>query len=99
MELAQLARGAEGEEGGLLIAVMDDLDGALALLAEAADLIQRQSRMAAVDMADDIGIGFQHHILVDEARAGDGGAAGVDRALDAVFAGPGHHALGFLARS
>ena len=48
---------------------MDQLEAALAALANAADLIVRQGGMAAIDMADHVGVGLQHHILVDEARA------------------------------
>ncbi len=39
----------------------------------------------------DVGVGFQHHVLVDQAGAGDRWAAGVDGALDAVFARPSDH--------
>ena len=53
--------------------------------------------MAAVDVANHVGIGFQHHIFVDQPRAGDGRAAGVDSALNAVFARPGHHLFGLVA--
>ena len=53
--------------------------------------------MAAVDVADDVGVGFQDHILVNQARAGNRRAAGVDGALDAVLARPGHHFLGLVA--
>ena len=65
--------------------------------AQAADLVERQGGVAAVDMADHVGVGLEHDILVDQAGAGDRRAAGVDRALDAVFARPGDHLLGFLA--
>ena len=53
--------------------------------------------MPAVDVTDDIGVGFQHHILADETRAGNGRTAGVDRALDAVLARPANHLPCFLA--
>ena len=39
----------------------------------------------------DVGVGLEHHVRVDEARAGDRRPAGVDRALDAVLARPGDH--------
>ena len=46
--------------------------------------------MAAVDVADHVGIGGENHILVDHARAGNGRAAGVDDGAHAVLARPGH---------
>ena len=93
VKLAHLARGAECVEGRALIAVVHDLEAALATLADAADLAVRECRVPAVDVAHDVGVGFQHHVLVDEARTGDRRATGVDRALDAILPRPGHHAL------
>ena len=55
------------------------------------DLIVRQRGMAAVDVADDVGVRLQHHVLVDKAGAGNRRTAGMDRAVDAVFARPGDH--------
>ncbi len=68
-----------------------------ALLAEAADLGKRQRRVAAVDVADHVGIGFEDDVRVDQPGARDRWAAGVDRALDAVFARPGDHPLRLVA--
>src|SRR5262249_17522971 len=97
VELLQLVGGVERVERGRLVAVVDDLDRARAFLAERADLVDRQRGVAAVDVADDVGVGLQHHVLVDQAGAGDRRAAGVDRALDAVLARPRHHLPGFPA--
>ena len=90
-EIAHLARGAQREQRRALVAVVNQLEAALAALADAADLVVGQRGVAAIDVADHVGVGFQHHVLVDQAGAGDRGAAGVDRALDAVFARPAHH--------
>ena len=97
VELVQLARGAEREQGRGLVAVMDDLDPGLALLAEAGDLVARQRGVPAVYVADDVGPGLQHDVGVDQPGAGDRGTAGVDRRLDAVFARPADHLLRLLA--
>ena len=48
--------------------------------------------MASIDVADHVGVGFENHVFVDEAGSGNRRAAGVNRALDAVFAGPCDHA-------
>src|SRR5690242_9149843 len=84
-------------QGGKLVAVVHDLDGTAAALAEAANLIQRERRVSAVDMADHVRIGLEHDVGVDEAGAGNRGAAGVDRALNAVGACPTHHPSRFIA--
>ena len=76
---------------------MDDLDAATALLAETDDLIIGQGGVAAVDVADDIGIGLQNDILVDQPGAGERGPAGVNGALDPVLARPADHALRLLS--
>ena len=78
------------------VAVVDDFYGARTLLAQAANLIQGQRGVSAVDMADDVGVGLQHHIRIDQARPRNGRAAGVDGALDAILARPRHHLLRFL---
>ena len=91
MQLAEVACRLDRGDRHPLVAVMDDLDGAAAALAELADMRLRQAGMAAVDVADDVGIGLQHGVPVDQPAAGDGGAAGMDGALDAVFARPGDH--------
>ena len=46
------------------------------------DLIIRQRGVAAVDVADDVGIGGQHDVFVDQARAWNRRPAGVNRALN-----------------
>ena len=56
------------------------------------DLVVRQRRVAAVDVADDIRVGLEHDVLVDQPGARNRRAAGMDGALDAVFARPRHHA-------
>src|SRR5581483_6983874 len=90
-ELVHLARGAQREQRRALVAVVHELQPALAALADAADLVVGQGRVAAVDVTDDIGIRFENDILVDQAGAGDRGTASVDRALDAIFARPSDH--------
>ncbi len=77
---------------------MDDLDPRAAVLAEASDLIEWQGRVPAVDVADDVGARFEHHVLVDQAGARNRRTAGVDRGLDSVFSGPTDHLLGFVTR-
>ena len=66
-------------------------------LAQLAHMRFGQRGVAAVDVADDVGVGLEHHVLVDQARARDRRAAGVDGALDAVLARPGHHLLRLVA--
>ena len=61
------------------------------MLAQRRDLVVGKRRVAAIDVADNIGVGLKHHIFIDQARAGDRWASGVNRALDAVFAGPRYH--------
>ena len=91
IELFQLSRGVQRQHGGTFIAVVDDLKALGAVFAKTDDLVVGQRRMAAIDMADDIGAGFQHHIGVDQPRSRDRRAAGMDRALNAVFARPADH--------
>jgi hypothetical protein len=93
----ELQRGLGRRNGHLLVAVVHDLDGARTLLAQLAHVRLGQRGVAAVDVADDVGVGLQHHVLVDQARARDRGAAGVDGALDAVLARPRDHLLGLVA--
>ena len=97
IEAAKFAGGVEREQGRAFVAVVDDFEPGRAAFADAGDLIIGQGGVAAVDMADDIGAGFEDHVGVDQARAGDRGAAGVDGGLDAVFAGPIDHLLGGFA--
>ncbi len=47
--------------------------------------------MAAIDVADHVGVGFQHHVLVDQAGAWNRWAAGVDGALNSILARPSDH--------
>jgi len=94
VQLVKFPGGVEGEEGRAFIAVVDDFETFPAGFAETDDLLIRQSRMTAIDMPDHIGAGFQDNILVNQARAGDRGTAGVDRALHAVLAGPVDHLAG-----
>ena len=92
MQLLQFFRRSQREQSGALISVMNDFERARRTLAQLDDLIVGQSRVAAVDVADHVGVGFENHVLVDEAGAGNRRPAGVNRALDAVFAGPRNHA-------
>jgi hypothetical protein len=56
---------------------MNQFEAALAALADAADLIVGQGGVTAIDVADHVGVGFQHHILVDQAGAWNRRTAGV----------------------
>ena len=94
MKLVHFSGDPERIEPGAFIAVVDDLEPTLAALADALDLLVRQRCVAAIDVAHDIGIGIEHDVGIDEAGAGNGRPAGVDGALDAVFARPFHHAPG-----
>src|SRR5262249_52444748 len=85
------ARDAQRVERRTLIAVVHQFEPALAALADAADLVIGQRGVAAIDVTDHVGVGLEHDVLVDQAGAGDRGAASVDGALDAVFARPTHH--------
>ena len=60
-------------------------------LAQSHDLIVGQRGVAAVDVSDDIGVGREHDVFVNQAGTGNRGAAGVDGALNPEFARPGHH--------
>src|SRR5207302_11080202 len=82
------------EKRRALVAVVNELEAALAALADAADLVVGERGVAAIDVTDHVGVGLQHHVLVDQAGAGDRGTAGVDGALDAVFARPADHLAG-----
>src|ERR1700688_1464763 len=61
------------------------------MLAQRRDLVVGKRRVAAINVADNIGVGLKHHIFIDQAGAGNRWASGVNRALDAVFAGPRYH--------
>ena len=49
---------------------MDDLDSRAAFLTKAPNLIERERRMPAIDMANDVGARFKNDILVDQAGTG-----------------------------
>ena len=97
LRLPQFERCAHGQQAGTLIPVMDYLDAAPTLLAKTNDLVIREGSMATINMADDVGIGLQHHVLVDETGARDRRATGVNGALHTVFARPGNHLLRRIA--
>lgn len=88
IEFAQFSCGIHGENGGAFIAVVDDFEGGLAAFAQADDLVVGQGGVSSVDVTDDVCAGFHHHVCINEAGTRDGGATGVDCALDAVFARP-----------
>ncbi len=71
MKIAHLASGAQREQRRALVTVVNQLQAALAALADAADLVVGQGGVAAIDMADYVGVGLQHHVLVDQAGAGE----------------------------
>jgi hypothetical protein len=48
---------------------VNELQPALATLADATDLVVGQRGVAAIDVPDHVGICFQHHVLVDQAGA------------------------------
>ena len=93
----QLQRRLRRRDRDALVAVVDDLDGARRLLAEFADVRLGQRRMAAVDVADHVGVGLEHDVLVDQAGPRDRRPARVDRAADAVLPGPRDHLLRLVA--
>src|SRR5207245_10328234 len=47
--------------------------------------------MAAIDVADDVSIGLEYNVFVNETRSWDRGSAGMNRALNSVFPSPGDH--------
>src|SRR5438876_6999630 len=52
--------------------------------------------MAAIDVADDVSIGLEYDVFVNETRSWDRGSAGMNRAMNSVFPSPGDHlACGF----
>jgi hypothetical protein len=69
LQLLEFARDPQRVQSGELVAVVHDLDRALAALAQAGDLLERQRGVAAIDVADDVGVGLEHDVLVDVARA------------------------------
>ncbi|KAH0432775.1 hypothetical protein KCU90_g5292, partial [Aureobasidium melanogenum] len=93
----QFDRMARGEQGDPFITVVNDLQRAARLLAQIAYVPIGQRGMAAVDVADHVRVGSEHHVPIDQARAGNRRATRVNRALNAVLAGPRHHLCGFLA--
>ena len=76
---------------------MDDFDACAALFAQALNLVEGQGGMAAVYVTDDIGAGFEHHILVDQSGTRDRRSAGMNGGLDTVFARPVDHQLRLVA--
>src|SRR5258708_1942609 len=49
--------------------------------------------MSAIDVADHVGIGFEDHVFVDQARSRNRRTAGVNRALYTVLPGPRNHTM------
>src|SRR6266480_4772506 len=47
--------------------------------------------MAAIDVADDVSIGLEHDVFVNETRSWDRRSASMNRALNSVFPSPGDH--------
>ncbi len=92
-QLPEIAGVTQRRQPGEFVAVVHDLDAAGTALAQTADLRQRQRGVAAVDVADDVGVRLQHRVGIDIAGSGNGRATGVDGALDARLAGPGDHLL------
>src|ERR1700722_13821302 len=91
VKVAHLAGDPQRVKRRAFVAIVYQFEAALAALADAADLVVGQGGVTAIDVTDHVGVGFQHHILVDQAGAGYRRAAGVDGALDAVFARPSDH--------
>jgi hypothetical protein len=91
VQRAEFLGGPQGQERRAFIAVVHEFEAAFAALAQADDLIVGQRGVPAIDMADYVGVRLEYDVLVDEPGARDRRAAGVDRAVDAVFARPGHH--------
>ena len=91
LELVKLFGGAQREKRRTLVAVVHEFEPAPAALAKARDLTVGQRRVAAVDMADDVGVRFEHDVRINQAGAGNRRAAGVNRAVEAIFARPRDH--------
>ena len=53
--------------------------------------------MPTVDVTNDIGVSFEHHVFVDQAGAGNRRPSSMNGALDAVFARPRNHLMRGLA--
>ena len=98
MRALEFDGGFQRSDGRLFVAVVHDLDGALGLFAQLADVAGRERRVAAVDVTDDIGIGLQHHLVADQVGARNGRTAGVNDGLDAVLAAPVDMLLRFQSR-
>ena len=90
--------GPKGEECSPFISVMHNFEGARRFLAEGHDLIVWQRGMTAVDVANDIGIGGEHDIFINQAGTRNRGAAGMNGALNPVLSGPGDHLAAPLLR-
>src|ERR1700691_5298662 len=76
---------------------MHNFEGSRGALAERCNLVVGKRGMAAIDMTNHIRVGLEHHVLIDQARSGDGRSPRMNRALDAVFTGPGDHLVRSLA--
>src|SRR3984885_8866432 len=95
VQFAALLGCAQSEQRRAFVAVVHEFETAFAALAQANDLIVGERRVTAIDVADHVGVRLEHDVLVDEPGARDGRTAGMNRAVDAVFARPSDH----LARS
>ena len=85
-----------GRDGDLLISVMNNLDTARRFLTEFTDMGLRQRGMTTINMPDDVCIGLEHHILINQSGTRDRWTTRVYRALDAILACPSHHFLCFF---
>ncbi len=97
VQAAQFVGMTGSKNGNTLVTVMHNFNAARRALAQLTDLLVRQGSMPAVNMADNVGVGFQYHVFIDQARAGNGWTAGVNGALNTVFARPFHHFSRFVA--
>ena len=71
VQFAALFGGPQGEQRRAFIAVVHEFEAAFAALAQADDLIVRQRRVAAVDVADHVGVRLENDVLVDEPGSWD----------------------------
>src|ERR1700722_7398731 len=85
---------AQREQRRAFVAVVYEFETALAALAQANDLIVGQRRVAAVYVADHVGVCCKRDVFIDKPGTWDRWTAGVDRAVDAIFARPSDHLAG-----
>ena len=94
IKLPERVCSAQSEQRGAFVAVVNDFKTSRRLLAQTRDLFVGQRSVTAIDVADDVGVGSKNDILINQAGSGDRRTAGVNGALNPVFAGPRNHLVG-----